>query len=263
MLKLGNVDISGIKDTPQQILFYLSEKEYPESIETVYTLLSSGRTALRLFRLDQDTNSFLSQARRLLDEAYAIAERIDDRRTKSLARGYQSEVYAAARRYVEAKELLQEAIFLAQGEPALLLQWYRQKGHLFKRENDIDRAIKMYRRAVANLEIVRQNIRKDGFEETIKSLYLELADLLLRRAETRTDDVEKECPPLPEAPISRCQKKWRKKALARAKERCESPLRSAKTKKTGKACDLECGHPCRLPNRRLSGFIPGFPRSRE
>ncbi|MCP4699831.1 MAG: CHAT domain-containing protein [Gammaproteobacteria bacterium] len=96
----------------------------------------------------------------------------------------------------------EQAIFLADNAQELLLQWHWQDGRRFKARNDLDLAVKAYLRAVWHMENFRKDIENCaqgsgyGFAEVIKPLYLELADLLLQRAE-RLDNTVKACEPLP------------------------------------------------------------------
>ncbi len=108
----------------------------------------------------------------------------------SLAQGGLGHLDERANRLDEAAALTERAALAAQqaGSPDLSYRWDWQRARLARRRGDTEAALAAYRRAVAELQSVRQDIPveyRDGrssYRATFGPLYLEFADLLLRRA---------------------------------------------------------------------------------
>jgi CHAT domain-containing protein len=165
----------------------------PTSRDKAYALIAIGRLAEREGKapkqVDADATSLARAiAYEALSEASRVADVIKEDRAGSLAYGYLAEVYRAARRGDEAVQLAARAIFLAQkvDAPDLLYRWEWLQARLAKSAGDRDRAIAAYRRSVAALQAIRQDIPveytdgRSSFRETVGPLYFELADLLLQ-----------------------------------------------------------------------------------
>ncbi|MGD0105489.1 MAG: CHAT domain-containing protein [Rhodopila sp.] len=166
--------------------------DLPATSDTTYSQIAIGRVAYQA----QSRSTRAARAKLLtLGEAafrrsLALADRLHDVRAGSLSDGYLAELYASEGRPGEAEVLTRRAIFLAQqiDAPDLLYRWDWLDGRLARAAGKRDVAIEAYRRAVANLQAVRQDIPVDytegrsSFREILGPLYLELADLLLRAA---------------------------------------------------------------------------------
>jgi CHAT domain-containing protein len=125
--------------------------------------------------------------------ALAAAEAVGDARVQSGALGHQALLLEGEARYAEAASLAGRALFLAQRAQAVdlvyRLQW--QCARLAAKEARIDEAIELYRIAVSTLQSVRNDVAirhgnsnaRSSFREAAGGLYLELADLLLRKAD--------------------------------------------------------------------------------
>ena len=132
------------------------------------------------------------EQRQLAERAFRDAERtatgLPDAAMLSLAKGNLGKLYAGGGRPGEAGKLNQQALFAAQSEPDLAYRWDWQQARLARQQGHTDISLADYRRAVAALESVRQDIPveyRDGrssFRVTFGPLYREFADLLLRRA---------------------------------------------------------------------------------
>ncbi|MCP4697003.1 MAG: CHAT domain-containing protein [Gammaproteobacteria bacterium] len=201
--------------------------------DTVYTLLSVGQVARRisLARGEPLAGKNEPLSYELYQNALKTARKRGDKQAESFALGYLGELYADEKRYPQAMALTQQAIFSAQekNEAMLLLQWYRQKGRLHKEQGELAStihkkrkelalAINAYRIAVSYLETVRRNFencRKGNpysFEKIVKPVYLELADLLLLRAEEQADKKTKYlCEPLPRSFLEPKEEEEKKK----------------------------------------------------
>ena len=99
-------------------------------------------------------------------------------------------MYEDEQRYPEALQLTRRAGFAAQqvNAPESLYRWQWQTGRLLKALGKIDDAISAYRRAVATLQPIRQELyvsygsTRSSFRESIGPVYFELVDLLLQSA---------------------------------------------------------------------------------
>lgn len=118
-------------------------------------------------------------------------------RTKSQVNGYLSKLYSNQSRHDDALKLIQRAIFYAQSEPDLLMQWEWQQGRILAQQNQSDSAIKAYRRALVHLEKIRADIPvryldgSSSFREMLSPMYMELANLLLEASEQEQQQAKK------------------------------------------------------------------------
>jgi CHAT domain-containing protein len=135
-----------------------------------------------------------SEARAVAFRAFrAAAETADalhNPELSSLAQGSLAHLYEREGRLDEASNLTDRAAFTAQqaSAPELSFRWNWQRARLARQRGQTDLALSSYRRAVAALEGVRQDIPveyRDGrssYRTTFGPVYLEFSDLLLRRA---------------------------------------------------------------------------------
>jgi CHAT domain-containing protein len=125
-----------------------------------------------------------------LQTAADWAVSLDDKLLSSLALGSLGRLAEREGQVAEATKFTTQALFAAQqaGAAELLSRWEWQQARLLRRQGDVAAALGAYRRAVAALEAVRQEIPveyRDGrssYRATYGALYLEFADLLLRKA---------------------------------------------------------------------------------
>ncbi len=135
-------------------------------------------------------DTLLLQANDLFNEAAAVAESIENHNATSYAWGYLGKLYEEDHRYEEAIELTRRAIFAAQkvNAPESIYLWQWQSGRLLKALGKMDDAISAYRRAIHNIQSIRQEISMGyinirlSFRKSVRSVYFELVDLLLQRA---------------------------------------------------------------------------------
>jgi CHAT domain-containing protein len=124
-----------------------------------------------------------------------LAGRLGDRRTQAQAVGRLGLLYERQGHLDKAHARTQQAIFLAQetASPDLLFRWHWQAGRLLARQNDLSKAIQAYERAMRNLQRIRPDLSLtvggfgSSFRETVGPMFLEMTDLLLRRAPTQRD----------------------------------------------------------------------------
>jgi CHAT domain-containing protein len=164
----------------------------PASYQQAMTLLSAGAVAA-----DQTANPGKSTARPMLAErafgaAAATGEALHDPAILSLARGNLGQLTARLGHPGPASRLTDQAVFAAQqaAAPEMSFKWDWQQARLAQQSGDGHAALEDYRRAVAALETVRQDIPveyrngQSSYRVTFGPLYREFADQLLRRAPT-------------------------------------------------------------------------------
>lgn len=133
------------------------------------------------------------RAYQVLEQARNNAEALQDHRSASYAYGYLARLYQQAGRYQEALTLNHKAVFLAQQSdaPDILYLWHWQAGTIHQAEGNTDAAIAAYRRTLADLEPIRSDLlsgyrgQGSAFRDVLGPLFVNLADLLLRRAATQ------------------------------------------------------------------------------
>jgi len=167
----------------------------PDSHDKAYQLLSAGRTFKDLFMAAPDhDNNLRLHAFETFQKAVAVAEAIDDKRALSYACGYEGELYEEEKKYDDALPLTRKALVLAQelNSPDMLYRWEWQSGRLLHAKHNNDAAIAAYRRAVETLQTIRHDVALrygnpnagSSFREVAGSMYFQLADLLLQRADS-------------------------------------------------------------------------------
>jgi len=158
------------------------------SYSTTMTLISAASVLVdRPAAMSADDKGI---AQRAFTAAANAANQLHKPSLASLARGGLGRLYERSGRPAEAARLTDEALFAAQhgANPELLYRWDWQQARLARQQGNTDSALAGYRRAVAALQSVRQDIPveyRDGrssYQATFGPLYLEYSDLLLRRA---------------------------------------------------------------------------------
>ena len=162
----------------------------PDSHEHAALLLTAGRTWLR--------HRQPAKALAAWRQAGEIALRIEDPSTRSYALGFLGELYEEGGRHEDALKLTREAALLAQRarSPDALFRWEWQKGRLLARLGEAGPAIEAYHRAITSLDEIHHDVavgfgntnRRSSFHDAVGPLYYELTDLLLRRADSESDE---------------------------------------------------------------------------
>lgn len=153
------------------------------------TAVDFARIRVALASRDAPQRSFV-----LLDRALRSADAREDRLAESYAAGHLGELYAAQQRDAEALALTRRAVFAAQEARAdeSLYRWSWQAARLLERSGERAGALAAYRRALASLQAVRQDLilelraGRRSWRDTVGPLFLEFADVLLRRAQGET-----------------------------------------------------------------------------
>ena len=174
-------------------------RDLPASHDTVYGAITIGMNYRTLGGFLPNARPILSQrAFETLSAAAAKADMLGDHRAASYAWGSLGTLYEDERRYAEALQLTQRAVFAAQQVrvPESQYRWQWQSGRLLKALGRRDEAVAAYRGAVVSLQSIRQEMAvqygstQTSFREAIGPVYFELVDLLLQQANGRDRDQE-------------------------------------------------------------------------
>lgn len=128
-----------------------------------------------------------AKAMAALDDAAASARQMGDRRTLSYALGYRGALEETSGNLPSALALSRDAAREARlaDAPDSLYLWEWQAGRVLRRLGDDDAALAAYRVAAGSLEEIRLDLAAGGhssFRAQAGPVYIELADLLIRRA---------------------------------------------------------------------------------
>ncbi len=166
-------------------------KTLPPSHEKAFVLISIGRLYLRLAeRPVAATDKLQPLANQSLNEAASVAESVGDDRAMSYAYGYLGALYEQEGRTEDAMGYTVKALRKLAGTqaPEIRYRWEWQEARLLRAQGKTDEAINAYQRAVNDLQTIRPELvagymgRRGDFRKETGQLYLDLADLLLKRA---------------------------------------------------------------------------------
>ena len=173
--------------------------ELPDTRDTALLLLTFGSLLIQLVGDPELSAEFSTEANATGYAAFQRAARLartaGDVRATSLAYGRLAELYEARERYEEALKLNRQALFFAnQGDlPELRYLWEWQQGRLFAAQSRFEPALAAYRNAIATLKPVRYTLNvgyrmpDQSFNESVRPVYYQLAELLLNRAREESD----------------------------------------------------------------------------
>ncbi len=175
----------------------LQTENMPKSYNKATDLISAGILAMKIRKkYSQSENRLRPLAYQSLNKAKQIAENLQNPRIASYACGYLGQFYEQEEQLSEAIAMTRNAIFSAQQEyyPEILYLWQWQFGRLFKTIGNSEKAIASYRNAINTLNPVRTEFLKTEhgrFNKEVRPVYLELAELLLKQAQTMQDKENK------------------------------------------------------------------------
>jgi len=171
-------------------------RNLPDSHEKVQNFLTIGRGLRDISRQDTENRaSLFTQASEALQNGIHSAKAIGDWKQESYGWGFLAEMYEEEGRHHEALKLTQLAIrAIQQGQaPEALYLWEWKTGQHLKHLGQLDDAILAYQRAIDTLQPIRQELvaglpnHPTAFRESIGSLFFEMADALLERADQLAD----------------------------------------------------------------------------
>ncbi len=167
----------------------------PDGHGKAFLLMGVGQLLQEIFvAAPEHKNALRTQSLRQHQDAARVAEKTGDQRALAYALGYQGALYEFEKRHADALTLTRRAVFAAQKaqSPDALYRWQWQTARLLAKQNERKSAIESYRRAVATLQTIRNDVAirhgnrnaRSSFREVAGGIYFELADLLLQRADT-------------------------------------------------------------------------------
>lgn len=160
----------------------------PDLRAQAFYLLNLGEMSLQLHQQTERTNA-LQMAFRLLEQARQIAKQVEDDGLRSQVKTYLAIAHKQGGEYGEALNLIRDAVFLSQQEPALFYYAEWQRGQIFEARGNIVAAESSYRKAIEHLYPIQLSLSTgqrnalDVFKERVRPVYFSLASLLLRKAE--------------------------------------------------------------------------------
>ncbi|MGF1529361.1 MAG: CHAT domain-containing protein [Candidatus Competibacterales bacterium] len=172
----------------------------PAPRERALNLIALGQLSRQLAATPGADRRSTGLAFEALSTAAEIAEDLGDQRTLAYAWGYLGRLYEDQRRYDDALILTRRAVFAAQqnNAPESLYLWEWQTGRLLRARGEFEPALKAYRRAVTTLQSIRPELSAGYLHSQLTGFsnadapFIELADLLLRRAAASSDDQTRE-----------------------------------------------------------------------
>lgn len=182
--------------TPQAALPLLQAamtdiRTLPDTYSKALNGIALGHLAQRLSAAEPSQRARVTPwAYTALTEARELAEALYDSRLQSYATGHLGELYAAAQRYPDAARLWRQAMFYAEqsNAPELLARWHWQLGRAWQAQGKTEAAKEAYQQALQQLQRVQPALlyghrgKPQFFRDTVATIYLELAELLLREA---------------------------------------------------------------------------------
>ncbi len=163
----------------------------PDSIRKALCLLSLGSEywlAQHWFGLDAGW-------RKSAYDAYvaglAVARDLGNHRLNSHGFGSIGRLYEDERRFDEALRYTRLAVLEAERAeaPDILYLWQWQRARIMREEGETEKAISDYRQSIRTLDGIRSSLSRSAtaFQTVVGPVFLELADLLLRRAAAAED----------------------------------------------------------------------------
>ena len=190
--RLGNGEIAALQ--LKQALSLLPE--IPATPSKVYATINLAKLLQpELVTPNTCYTSTETKAKELLERAVIEAETINDLRSLSFAKGELGHWYECQQDYPQALELTQDARLLAEqelGAKDSLYLWEWQTGRIYKQQENISQAIRVYQRAIATLNSIRNNILtadrdiQFDFRDTVEPIYREAIALQLDRVPINT-----------------------------------------------------------------------------
>ena len=131
----------------------------------------------------------LSEIAEIIVTAIQQSKSLKDRKAESYALGQLGEIYELNQQWLEAQNLTQQALLLAEEiqAPEIRYRWEWQLGRLWEKQGDRKKAISAYREAVKTLKSVRDDLLiidsdvQFSFRDNIEPIHRKLVDLLLRK----------------------------------------------------------------------------------
>ena len=163
----------------KQILSKLTD--LPTSRVAVYATINFSQSLMKLGDGNQKSSA------KILAKAIQKAKNLGDQRAESYALGYLGGVYEKNQQWLEAQDLTQKALQIAQAINAsdIVYQWQWQLGRILRARGAVEQATGAYKVAFTTLKSLRSDlvaINPDiqfSFRESVEPLYREYVETLL------------------------------------------------------------------------------------
>ncbi len=160
----------------------------PPSRAAVYARINLAQSLIRLKQQNYTNAPAETEIAKILVAAIQQAKSLQDKQATSYALGILGELYEVAQQRSNAREVTQQALFIAQTIDAkdIAYRWQWQMGRLLKQEGNIKGAIAAYTEAVNNLKSIRRDLSavnpdvQFNFRDEVEPVYRQLVDLLLQ-----------------------------------------------------------------------------------
>ncbi|MBD2533683.1 CHAT domain-containing protein [Nostoc flagelliforme FACHB-838] len=147
----------------------------------------------------QSVNESKEFAAKMLAKTTKLAQTLGDRRAESYALGTLGKLYEHDKQWLNAQNLTQEALTLAEAvnAPDIAYNWHWQLGRLLKQQGDTKGAIAAYDAAVNELQALRNDlvgVNRDvefSFKESVEPIYRESVALLLSLGDQSEQTLDK------------------------------------------------------------------------
>jgi CHAT domain-containing protein len=128
------------------------------------------------------------QAAQILAMARKQAHELGDQRAEAYVIGYLGKVYEQNRQWLEAQQLTEQALWMAQSLNAadITYQWQWQLGRILKAQGQVAPATRSYKAAFETLQSIRSDLAATSpdiqfsFRESVEPVYREFVDVLLQ-----------------------------------------------------------------------------------
>ncbi|MEQ9368185.1 MAG: CHAT domain-containing protein [Coleofasciculus chthonoplastes F3-SA18-01] len=187
--------------TDAQALVPQIQAEFPSlplSRTAVYAQVNLAESLIKMGIVSQSPPNFtgakaqLRAIAQLLARAIHQARQLNDTRAESYALGQLGHLYMETQQWLEARELTEKALTLAQGIQAteIAYRWQWQLSQILQHQGNLTGAIAANREAVHTLQSLRSDlvaINPDvqfSFRETVEPIYRNLVELLLNNQPT-------------------------------------------------------------------------------
>ena len=172
-----------------------------DSHDKAMALLAAGKGCVNIVTQGGSSDDDLRvTAFSAYQQAEKTARAIGDDRALSYALGYQGELYQLEGKSDDALTLTRHAALLAVQlkSPDILFRWQWQIARIVAEQHQLEPAISAYQSAIATLQGIRHDMSlhfgnqnyHSSFRAAAGSVYFELADLLLQRADSAKTDAE-------------------------------------------------------------------------
>jgi CHAT domain-containing protein len=172
--------------------------QLPKTHAGIYARLNLAQSLMSLMQANAGGSDQIAIAQ-LLVNAAADSEDLADLRTTSYALGYLGNLYEENQQWLNAQDLTQQALVIAQSlntsEVIYLWQW--QLGRIYKAQDSNDLAIQSYTDAINTLQALRSDLVATNaevqvsFQDSVEPIHRELVSLLTNPNDPNSDDPDR------------------------------------------------------------------------